>query len=288
MLSQIHILLTYACTYECDHCFLYCSPRSEGTFTRARIADVLEQAKEMGTVEWVYFEGGEPFLYYAQMIEGLRMAHDMGFKTGIVTNGYWGTSEEDAQVWLRPLVELQVADISMSDDGFHGGTETSSVKSAIAAAKKLGLPVGVIRIANPTANKSAGSAVKLRGRAADKLADGLPRQPANNFSECPYEDLLAPERVHVDPFGNVQIYQGLGIGNLWEKPLSQIFAEYDAARHEVIGPLVEGGPSLLAKAFDLPSNDGYVDACHLCFLTRPALVDRFPDHLAPRQVYGIA
>ncbi|MEE8454673.1 MAG: hypothetical protein V3R90_07960, partial [Limibaculum sp.] len=60
MLSQIHILLTYRCTFECDHCFLYCGPRAEGTFTRAQIAEVLEQAEELGTIEWIYFEGGEP------------------------------------------------------------------------------------------------------------------------------------------------------------------------------------------------------------------------------------
>ncbi len=41
-LKQIHILLTYGCTFECDHGFLFCSPRSAGTFTRDRIAVVLD------------------------------------------------------------------------------------------------------------------------------------------------------------------------------------------------------------------------------------------------------
>ena len=80
MLKGIHILLTYACNYACDHCFLYCSPNSKGTFTLAQIIKVLNEAKKIKTVEWIFFEGGEPFLYYPIMIEGLRLANEFGFK----------------------------------------------------------------------------------------------------------------------------------------------------------------------------------------------------------------
>ena len=89
MLNQIHLLLTYRCDFECDHCFLYCSPRAKGTFTREQIAEVLEQAEALGTIEWIYFEGGEPFLVYPLMIEGIRMASAKGFKTGIVSQRCW-------------------------------------------------------------------------------------------------------------------------------------------------------------------------------------------------------
>lgn len=299
MLKQIHILLTYGCTFECDHCFLYCSPRSVGTFTRDRIADVLAQAKEIGSVEWIYFEGGEPFLYYALMVEGLRLARNMGFKTGIVTNCYWATSEEDAEVWLRPLVELGIADFSVSDDSFHGSDdETAPVKAAITAAEKLGLPLNVIRIDEATLESDEDSAgqkgeaidggsVRFRGRAADLLSDGLPRRPASTFTECPDEDLQSPERIHLDAFGNVHFCQGISIGNMWEKPLPQLLSEYSAPSHPICGPLIEGGPVHLARSCGVPSDEGYIDACHLCFLTRRALIDHFPEHLTPRQVYGL-
>ena len=299
MLKQIHILLTYGCTFECNHCFLYCSPRSKGTFTRDGIAAVLDQAKEIGSVEWIYFEGGEPFLYYAQMVEGIRMARNMGFETGIVTNGYWATSEEDAEVWLRPLVELEVADLSMSDDGFHGSEgKAAPVKTAIGAAEKLGLPVNVIRVNEPTRVDDAygagrkgkaieGGSVRFRGRAVDRLTDGVARRPGSTFTECPHEDLQAPERIHVDAFGNVHFCQGLSIGNMWKKPLSELVTEFDAQSHPICGPLVEGGPAHLAQSAGVPFEEGYVDACHLCFLTRRSLIDRFPEYLAPRQVYGL-
>ena len=73
-LKGIHFLLSYRCTDECDHCFLWGSPQARGTMTLAQIRDVLRQAQELGTVDMVYFEGGEPFLFYPIMIQGLREA----------------------------------------------------------------------------------------------------------------------------------------------------------------------------------------------------------------------
>ena len=63
-LTGIHFLLSYRCTDECDHCFVWGSPAARGTFTLAQIRDVLRQGQKLGTVDMVYFEGGEPFLFY--------------------------------------------------------------------------------------------------------------------------------------------------------------------------------------------------------------------------------
>jgi hypothetical protein len=41
------------------------------------------------------------------------------------------------------------------------------------------------------------------------------------------------------------------------------------------------------REFDVPHEDAYVDACHLCYRARQALLDRFPEYLAPRQVFGL-
>jgi len=50
MITETHFILTYACNFECDHCFLYCRPKSKGAFTISQITKVLEEAKEIGTV----------------------------------------------------------------------------------------------------------------------------------------------------------------------------------------------------------------------------------------------
>jgi hypothetical protein len=48
-----------------------------------------------------------------------------------------------------------------------------------------------------------------------------------------------------------------------------------------------GGPAQLAREYGVVLESGYVDECHCCYLVRKALVDRFPEHLAPRQVYAL-
>ena len=126
-----------------------------------------------------------------------------------------------------------------------------------------------------------------RGRAAEKLVNGLPRQPLNSFTECPYENLVDPGRIHLDPFGNLHICQGIVIGNLFERPLEQIIKDYEPSQHPIVGPLLEGGPGGLARQFDLELEPGYVDACHLCYTARQALRTRYPAELGPDQMYGV-
>jgi hypothetical protein len=299
MVTGIHFLLSYKCDSECDHCFVYSSPRAKGTFTLDQMKRVFDELPKIETIEWTYFEGGEPFLFYPLMLEGLRIAHETGFKIGIVSNAYWATSAEDAELWLRPLHDLGLSDVSISDDAFHyEDKEASPAKHALDAAKKLGMPFGSICIDKPTVKEGvdkehvkgkpviAGGAV-FRGRAAEKLTEGLPRRPWDEFTECPYEDLRDPKRVHLDAYGNIHICQGLSMGNMWDIPLSKIVNQYDADSHPICRPLVSGGPALLAKEYDVPHEPEYVDACHMCYLVRQALIDRFPQYLAPILVYGL-
>ena len=78
MLTGVDILLTYQCTSECDHCFLHCSPRREATFTIGQLRELLREIRRIKTVDTVYFEGGETFLFYAVLLAGLRMVYDAG------------------------------------------------------------------------------------------------------------------------------------------------------------------------------------------------------------------
>ena len=292
-LNGIHILLTYQCTFECDHCFVWGSPWQTGTLTMEQIEIILKQAKDAG-VESIYFEGGEPFLYYALLVRGVAMAYEMGFSVGIVSNGYWAHTVEDALVWLEPLVG-KLEDLSISCDLFHYSEEMlQQANNAVEAAGKLGIPVGTISVAQPgeDAANSHGqiedeAAVMYRGRAVEKLMPRAKKQSWDTFTECPHEDFRDPGRVHLDPLGELHICQGISIGNLFKKPLTQILADYDADSHPVCGPLMNGGPVALVSEYNLPHASHYADACHLCYEVRTALRARLPDILTPNQMYGV-
>jgi hypothetical protein len=294
-LRGVHFLLSYQCTHECDHCFVWSSPRAGGTITLDLLLRVLDQSEELGTVDNVYFEGGEPFLFYPLLLEGIRQSRRRGFSTGVVTNCYWATAEADATLWLEPLRDLEVGDLSVSSDAFHSGeNEDPRPGFAVQAAHRLGLDEAVITIDPPTVCSApdekgqpiVGGSARFRGRAATTLTADLPRRPWTEFTDCPDEDFLDPGRVHVDGFGNVHLCQGLLLGNLETTPLKQLLGNYEPAEHPIIGPLVSGGPAELIRRHDLPHEDGYVDACHLCYEARAAVRDRYPDLLGPPQVYG--
>ncbi len=299
-LSGLHLLLTYQCTFECDHCFVWGSPRQSGVMTLENIRHILREARDLGTIESIYFEGGEPFLYYAVLLEGVRLAKQQGYEVGIVSNSYWATSVEDALAWLKPLAGL-IDDLSISSDEYHFDEQldeplSQQARNARLAADQLGIPIGVISVAQPATVQAAAivgqlpeseSGVMYRGRAAVKLIDRASRRPWAEFTACPHEDLREPGRVHVDPLGNLHTCQGIVIGNLFDTPLKDICDAYDPDAHPIAGPLLRGGPVELVRQYGLSHADSYADACHLCYESRLALRDRFASILAPDQMYGV-
>jgi hypothetical protein len=197
------------------------------------------------------------------------------------------------------MLDLGIADFSVSDDEFHS-TKSDNSPGAIAyrAANKLGFPCAKICIEQPTCVPASdsgsdkgqpvtGGGVLFKGRAAEKLTAGLPVRPWRKLTTCPHEELANPERVHVDAYGNVHVCQGVSVGNMWTTPLSELVRTYDAAKHPIVRPLVEGGPARLVERFALEVADAYVDECHLCYMARKSLLPAFPQFLAPAQVYGL-
>lgn len=295
-LNSLHLMLTYRCTLACDHCFVWGSPYQTGEMSLDTIHTILRQAQEMGTIESIYFEGGEAFLCYPVLLAGIQASSLQGFETAIVSNGYWANSIEVAVNKLRPMTGY-LDHLIISDDLFHLDEKFKNHNlNALAAARQLGIPCEVIEIdSNPADQPGAQigqlqagvSNVMYRGRAALTLAEGNNVYPGDQFSTCPYENLLDPARVHLDPLGYVHICQGISMGNIFQNSIKEIWENYDPDKHPIVGPLMHGGPAELCTAYGLPNDASYADACHLCYRSRQALRPLFPEVLAPDQMYGI-
>ena len=289
-LSGLHLLLTLQCNYECDHCFVWGGPGQTSTMRLSTIRELLRQASDLGTVEWIYFEGGEPFLYYPILVRGVAEAARAGFRVGMVSNAYWATHVLDAREWLAPFAG-KVQDLALSSDLYHGEDRLSQqVEAAREAAQQLSIPVGLISVAQPASGQlpEGESRLMFRGRAAVKLAGRVAGQSWERLVECPYEDLREPGRVHVDPLGDVHICQGISLGNIFQASLKEICQAYDPDSHPVTGPLLAGGPRELDRRYGVGHKERYADACHMCYETRLALRSRFPGVLVPDAMYGVA
>lgn len=297
-LRALHLLMSYRCLYECDHCFVHSSPQAGGTMTLAFAKDAIGQAAAADGCRNISFEGGEPVLFYPILLAAARHAAELGMSVDLVTNGYFATSVEDAEEYLKPLAELPEFHVSISEDIFHG-SDTGENPAAIArkAAERLAIATGTITIEEPCGVPSdhekgtpiLGGGVRFRGRAAENLADdpSLPRRPWHEFTECPDEDWREIGRLHLDGYGNLFACQGIAVGNLKRQTLAQVIESYDPEAHPVIGPLMRGGPAELVRTCGLPLKGDYLDACHLCYLARKELLSRYPEAVAPAAVYGM-
>ena len=290
-LSGLHLLLTYQCLFECEHCFVFSGPGQSGVMTLQNVRNVLNQAMDLGTIDSIYFEGGEPFLYYAVLVRSVQEAAALGFKVGVVSNAYWATTYEDALEWLKPLAGA-LEDLSISSDLHHSSQKLSPLAiNAGRAAQTLAIPSGLICVAQPgendpnQASDPDEAALMYKGRAAQCLAPKARQTSWTSFQQCPHEDFQNPGRMHVDPYGNLFVCQGLILGNLFEKSLADIIRAYSPSDHPITGPLSRGGPVELVRHYGLSHEEQYADACHLCDHARRSLRKRFPEALGPDQLY---
>jgi len=296
-LKGVHFLLTYRCDSECDHCFVWGSPKSRGAFTLEGVRNILGEAKKLETVTYISLEGGEAFLYYPIMVKAVKEAAALGFHVEVLSNCYWATCPEDALEWLRPMAKTGIVRLSLSSDLYHGEDWiTEELRSALEAANTLNMKASVLAVKRsnaktPCPDEVEGVKVGLgelmyRGRAAKELIGEADKKPWREFKKCPYEDLANPGRVHVDPFGYVHVCQGISVGNAWRKPFSRIIQDYNPFDSPILEPLIRGGPAALAERFNLHHDQLYADACHLCYSARCMLREKYPDILAPDQMYG--
>jgi hypothetical protein len=288
ILSELHLLLTYECNLSCAHCFVWGSPGQIGAMSLTTVRRILDQAEALGTIEWIYFEGGEPFLRFGTLLQAVETAAERGFRVGLVTNAFWASGSRQARERLLPLAN-HVADLSISTDRYHGDADMAKrAQFAFVEAEKLGIPVNRIRVSDPAPAEIAGGESELvfRGRAARQLTEHAPRKPAASFTCCPHEDLEEPGRVHLDPLGWVHICQGITLGNFFQQTLSEMLIDRDVTQHPIVGPLLRGGPVELARAHGVQPGPAYADACHLCYETRCRLRQQFPRQLGPDQMYG--
>ncbi len=294
-LEGIHFLVTYRCTYACDHCFVWGSPDAEGTMTLAQLTSAIDQAAACG-VESVYFEGGEPTLAYPIVLAAAAHARRRGLEWGMVSNCFWATSVEDAKVWLAPFVELGISDLSLSSYAyFVEDADEDRLRNAALAAQELGLPMAVLEVGAAACLDIPGlclgedvGEIMCKGRAAVELAPGRAARSPETLVTCPFEDFAEPGRAHLGCDGELQLCQGISAGNVFATGLAAVLEGYDPARRPVVAEIAAGGPWALSQAYGhAPERALYADECHLCYETRSALRERFPDVLTPAQCYGL-
>ncbi|MFL7890667.1 MAG: radical SAM protein [Anaerolineales bacterium] len=298
MVTEVHILLTYNCSLRCKHCYVFSDQRAPGKISFSQVSRYLNDGRKMQGIEWIYFGGGEPFTQYPLLLKAIQRARKLNYRVGVETNGYFARTIEAGIRMLKPLKNMGVEDLRISNDRLHyKNPRTSPANNALSAAHELGIPTTEVRTSTPgveepipysssRVDQFAEPSFMFAGRAAELLAEKYPGMEGVSLTSCPHPDLGNPERVFVDAYGFVQICPGIAIGNACQVPLNEILGNYEIQKHEILSVLALEGPAGLVKLSGLPADSKFADACHGCFSSRKLLIDQYPAWLGPRQVYG--
>ncbi len=140
--NSLCLMLTDRCNARCRICCFSCSPENHHVMTETMMKKSIDQAAACGDIRVIGFSGGEAFLYYELLKEGLTYAKERGFRTTAATNGFWGAWPDE--VLLERLSALPLDFISFSYDAYHGEfVSEDAFYRAYHAASALGIRVSI-------------------------------------------------------------------------------------------------------------------------------------------------
>jgi hypothetical protein len=310
------IMLTYKCTSACDFCYFNCSPAQGGLMPIDTAIEAWRSLKILaGSKVKVHLTGGEPFIYFEHLAKLLKTAQkeNLGPVDQIETNASWAVNENIVIERLKLLDSLGMHRLKISCDPFHQRyVDIECVRRlATVASELLGLQRVLVRwqkyLDNPVDVKNV-SSVRLKehyisalrefpcrftGRAGRKLARLTDPVAVETFAgqNCSGA-LLGAKGVHIDPYGNVfsGTCSGIIVGNIKEKPLYQIWQEFNPPKQEFIDTLFNLGPyGLIEKAakFGYKKSRFYANRCHLCNEVRQFFFDKraYKPIIGPTECY---
>lgn len=140
-MPSIAIAIDSRCNARCSHCCFSCTPRSSDSLSDDRIHDLVTQAIESPDVDEVGLSGGEALLRKDLVLGVTARLSEAGKRTTLVTNGFWGQSEQKARRELSALKDAGLSSMTVSYDDFHAAfVPVQRIKNIFEANKHVDLP----------------------------------------------------------------------------------------------------------------------------------------------------
>ena len=300
---RVGLILTERCDAECRHCWFSCGPHRSLSMAPHEARGYVDQAAEVGTVEWISFTGGEPTLV-PELPELVGYASDRGFSVECATNCSWATSREAAEEYLGRLAEAGLDTVNISSDDLHQRHVTfQRVRNCYEASREAGLRA-VIMCASSRSNSLGVDEIRRRlGDAGiHDVRSGRPTSPVSALAvktgfipvgrgaSIPEAEWLIGDGPLDGPCGEVLRDVGVApsgrvlpccsaaglvdhahLGDAKDARLSELLSR--ARSNPLYRTLSSEGPRGLDGLIGGARGDRYVNRCHLCHevLSDPAL-----------------
>lgn len=268
--------------------------------SREALREALEAVTTWPRIPQVHFTGGEPFLFFRLLLQGVQMAAALGMTSYVETSAHWCLDRTDAVKRFQSLQEAGLHAVLISCSPFHAEKipplrTMNAVHAALEVfgsegvivylpdflrviqAFDLDRPTPLSRYEEQYGVEGArrilwqGYGIISGGRSGYELGHLAPRRGAEAFAQATCAlDILYAHHSHLDLYGNYisGFCGGLSVGD-WHD-LSQLRLDFSQGRYPpLIKILVEQGPCGLLELARAsygyqPLPEGYAGKCHLC------------------------
>jgi hypothetical protein len=307
---DVGIILSYRCHTACKHCLYNCGPGWEKEpMSTETLREALQAITTWPRAPQVHFTGGEPFLFFPLLLEGVKRATQLGITSYVETSAQWCLDSNEAAQRFQTLREAGLQAVLISCSPFHAETipPLRTLEAVHAALEVFGsegvilyLPdflrvIQAFDLDRPTPLSRyeerygvegarrilwQGYSIISGGRSGYELGHIAPRRAAEAFSQADCAlDILYAHHSHLDLYGNYisGFCGGLSVGDWHDLP--QLRLDFSEGRYPaLVEILVERGPYgllELARATSgyQPLPAGYAGKCHLCVDVRHRLFD---------------
>lgn len=288
MYEKIGLLYTRTCPLSCEHCIIESSPKAIGKIDYHAAAAMLPAIARHTNM--VCFTGGEPLLYFSEIVKLIQAAKKLNLRTLVVSGAGWVREPEVAQSRMTRLKEAGLDELCVSADRYH---EVHSPRERahllVESAQRAGIDVmvrGVVgahqRSCEEKARFAPGDVVYDPGRLVRLgAARNLPKEHFHYWEQPPTGRCKIALWPVIEPDGNVYTCCGpsryakqpspLTLGNVNEEPLDLILTR--AAQDPLLQALALIGPHGLLQLLEkrpetehlVPIRPEYTGLCELCF-----------------------
>jgi MoaA/NifB/PqqE/SkfB family radical SAM enzyme len=243
----------------------------------------IRQASEIESFASISITGGEPFLYYEDLLEIIKTANSYMFNVTCGTNGFWAKTEEIAGQKLDELINAGLNHMSISVDEFHSVyVPIENIRNIVRATKNRRITVGLTCIATQNSMRLKDITKALGEDIVGYSIIEAPCLPIGNAldkidqSEFIYENDLSSNKcfsenaLTIMPDGSAYpclLTPAFYLGSLNELPIREIMEKF--YQNTYCGILEKYGYEWYVKIIkdnNLPISlkDKYVNLCDAC------------------------